>query len=300
MPGARLTPFDTGKHCVDMMEDRLQATRFELKYRVTAQAAVSLRDFLSSYLVLDEYSAGRPNNSYPIHSIYLDSDDLTIYWDVINSNKNRYKLRIRYYDDHPASPVFFEIKRRMNDAILKQRGPVRQEAVPLLLAGHLPEPRHMLSDKAHHLGAVQQFCRLMFEARAVPKTHVAYLREAWVSATDDFVRVTLDREVCGGPHFSSLITTKIKDYVMPFEATVILELKFTGRFPNWFKELVEVFGVMQCGAAKYADSVFLLQEHRLNPNYFPFERADVVEKFLDRRTSRDMIRNHPKPESFLT
>lgn len=265
-----------------MTEDRLQATRFELKYRVSSETAARVRDFLSSYLELDEYSAGQPNNSYYNHSVYLDSDDFLIYWDVVNSNKNRYKLRLRYYDDLPGSPVFFEIKRRMNDAILKQRGPVRQEAVPLLLAGQLPEAQHLLSSKPEHLGAVQQFCRLMHDIRAVPKVRVSYLREAWVSQNDNSVRVTLDREVAGGPHFEPFITTKIEKYVMPFEPMVILELKFTARFPDWFRTLVEIFQVMQCGSAKYADSVFLLEEHRLNPHHFPAERRDLVEKFLNR------------------
>ncbi|MCX6895844.1 MAG: VTC domain-containing protein, partial [Verrucomicrobia bacterium] len=174
------------------------------------------------------------------------------------------------------------IKRRMNDAILKQRGPVRQEAVPLLLAGQLPEPEHLLSAKPQHLVAVQQFCRFMHNIRAVPKVRVSYLREAWVSQADNSVRVTLDREVTGGPHFEPFVTAKIENYVMPFAPMVILELKFTGRFPDWFRTLVEVFQVMQCGSAKYADSVFLLEEHRLNPHHFPAESPDLVEKFLNR------------------
>jgi hypothetical protein len=269
-----------------MSEDRLQATRFELKYRISETAAAQLRDFLGSYLVLDEYSAGQPNNSYLNHSLYLDSDELTTYWDVVNSNKNRFKLRLRYYDDQPGSPVFFEIKRRMNDAILKQRGPVRQEAVPLLLAGHLPEPAHLLSNKPQHLVAVQQFCRLMHDVRAVPKTRISYLREAWVSEADNSIRVTLDREVAGGPHFSPQVTTHLTDYVMPFVPDVILELKYTGRFPDWFRDLVQIFGVMQCGSAKYADSVFLLEEHRLNPHHFPGERPDWIETILNRRAAR--------------
>ena len=40
---------------------------------------------------------------------------------TINGDKNRYKLRLRFYEDNPHAPVFFEIKRRMNDAIMKQR-----------------------------------------------------------------------------------------------------------------------------------------------------------------------------------
>ena len=34
----------------------------------------------------------------------------------------------------------------------------------------------------------------------------------------------------------------------------------TNRFPDWFKELVRVFGLMQCGAAKYVDGVTLVGE----------------------------------------
>jgi len=57
--------------------------------------------------------------------------------ETINGIKNRYKLRLRYYDTNAKSPVFFEIKRRMNNCILKQRGGVRQEFVAYLLSGHL-------------------------------------------------------------------------------------------------------------------------------------------------------------------
>jgi hypothetical protein len=39
---------------------------------------------------------------------------------------------------------------------------------------------------------------------------------------------------------------------------VILEIKFTGRFPNWFGGLVRIFGLRQCGAAKYVEGVDLL------------------------------------------
>ena len=39
-----------------------------------------------------------------------------------------------------------------------------------------------------------------------------------------------------------------------------LELKFTGRFPDWFKELVRVFGLKQGSASKYADGIALKGE----------------------------------------
>lgn len=267
-----------------MSEDRLQTTRFELKYRVDAQVALRMREFVRGYLVPDEFSEGKPDFSYTNHSIYLDSDDLQLYWDVLNSNKNRFKLRFRYYDDNPESPVFFEIKRRMNDAILKKRCAVRRGAVAQLLAGQLPEAEHLFSPSPKSFDAVQEFCHLKESIQASPKTHVTYRREAWMSPVDNSVRVSFDRDVCSVPHFTPETVAHMENFVMPFAPDVILELKFTGRFPNWLREMVELFGVMQRGAAKYADGVERLGQTRLNPASFPYEREDVVEKLLNRRS----------------
>jgi len=245
---------------VSMDRDRLQLQRLELKYIISEQKALAIRDYVRSYLEVDEYSEDKPNLSYRIHSLYLDSDDLKTYWDTINGLKNRFKLRLRYYDDLPTSPVFFEIKRRMNEAILKQRGGVRRPAVEWLLAGHLPETQHLLSDSPKQLVALQRFSQLMLSIRASPKAHVTYFREAWTSSHDNSVRVTMDRNVYCSPEFGASLRTELGNPVKPFGHRVILELKFTGRFPNWFRDLVETFDLMRGAAAKYADGVAAIGE----------------------------------------
>ena len=70
------------------------------------------------------------------------------------------------------------------------------------------------------------------------------------------------------------ISTEMKDPQMSFSGYVILELKFTNRFPDWFRELVRVFGVMQCGAAKYCDSVQAIG----------FRKLDAVLPVLEERS----------------
>lgn len=263
-----------------MEQDKLQPQRFELKYLVNEDVALAMRDFVRSYLVPDEFASKSADFSYPNHSLYLDSGDLRLYWDVINGNKNRYKLRLRYYDDNPVAPVFFEIKRRSDNAILKQRGAVRREAVPALLAGQLPAASHLVSDSPKHLSALQNFCHLMHDSGASLKTHVYYQREAWMSRDDNSVRVTFDRKVCITPHTEPIITTLMENPVQPWGPLVILELKFTTRFPNWFFEMVRLFNVMQCGVAKYAEGVAVLGEEQLNPLFHQPEYADVVESFI--------------------
>ena len=245
-----------------MGEDRMQLQRFELKYVVGEDAALAIREFIRSYLELDEFGASRPNYSYPVHSLYLDSDDLALYRGTINGDKNRFKLRLRYYNDDPQTPVFFEIKRRLNNIIAKQRGGVHRKAVAWLLGGHLPEPAHLVSPGAKQLVAVERFCQLMTRQHAKPKAHIAYQREAWISPHDNSVRVTLDRHIQCEPRLNHQLTTRVNRPVVVFDRQVVLELKFTDRFPDWFRDLVRVFSLMQCGAAKYAEGVNLLGEDR--------------------------------------
>jgi hypothetical protein len=252
-----------------MTEDRLQLQRLELKYIIREEVALQVREFVQPYLEIDEYGATRPNLSYPVHSLYLDSDNLELYWNTINGNKNRYKLRLRFYENRTSAPVYFEIKRRMNDAILKQRGGVRREAVDWILAGHLPEPSHLISDDPRPLAALQRFSELMNQHHAKPKAHVAYQREAWISPHNNSVRVTLDRQVLCDPEPTARLTTEMVNPVIVFGASVVLELKFTGRYPDWFRELVRVFNLTQCSAAKYADGVALLGERRLVSSMVP-------------------------------
>ena len=255
-----------------MSEDRMQASRFEMKYIIPDGVALATRDFLAGYLELDEFGATQPNFSYPIHSLYLDSDQLATYHWTINGDKNRYKLRVRYYDDRPESPVFFEIKRRVDSTINKQRGGVRKEFAQAILNGQLVEPGHLLSKDPKQFMALQNFSRLMNMINAKPKLHVYYVREAWISRFDNSVRVTMDRDVLCDPETAGRLTTTLTNPVRPFGKMVILELKFTNRFPDWFKELVRVFGLTQCGAAKYAGGVELMGEHQLMHSFSAIPR----------------------------
>ncbi len=245
-------------------DHRLQQQRFELKYLLDPGLTPGMRDFLSCYLEPDDYGADRPNLSYPVHSLYLDSDCLdTFHW-TINGTKNRFKLRLRYYDERPDTPVFFEIKGRVDYCVLKQRCGVRRDAVPLLLAGHLPDPDMLMSREPRHLVALERFNLLQLKLRARPKAHNSYLREAWVSPHDNSVRVTFDRNVRIEPFFRPEARTALTKPVQVYREFVILELKFTERYPNWFEELIRRFNLMRSASAKYAEGVLLLGESRFH------------------------------------
>ncbi len=267
-------------------KNSLQFQRFELKYVIEEQLALGIRDCVRSYLDLDEHGATQPDFSYPIHSIYLDSPDLKLYHATINGDKNRYKLRLRFYENRPGAPVYFEIKQRMNNSIAKQRCRVRADAVRSLLAGQLPEPDHLASHEPRELVALQRFCHLMNELQARPRTHVAYRREAWISRQDNSVRVTLDRQIQTEPHPAPTPPARMMNPVPVFGEQVVLEIKFTGRFPDWFKELVRIFQLTQRSAAKYADGVTRLGEFAV-AHVFTLDDHDTT---IRQRRERDDLR----------
>jgi hypothetical protein len=246
-----------------MATDRLQTQRFELKYLVKEETAQALRRFVSCYLKPDEFAASLPDNAYPVHSLYLDSPDLATYQAVQCGEKNRYKLRIRYYGDNDAT-VYFEIKRRTNDVISKMRAKVRRDAVQALLSGQPPQLRHLASPNGRQLVALQEFCRLMHTLRATPKSHVAYMREAWMSPINNSARITFDRAVRCEAEFAAPLTTALGEAVSPFDDQVVLELKFVDRMPTWFSEMVRLFGLVRGGAPKYAQGISLIGEHRVS------------------------------------
>lgn len=237
----------------------LQFQRFELKYIIPDELAVRIRDFVRAYLTLDEFGATRPDLSYAVHSLYLDSKDHSLYQSTINGDRNRYKLRIRFYEGRNDAPVFFEIKRRENAAIYKLRCGVRRQSVCELVAGRMPVREDLAVDCPREELAMHTFCKLVNQIEAKPTAHVSYLREAWVSQCTSRLRVTIDRQIRITPESRLILDSTLHDDVPVFGKMVVLELKFSGRFPNWMREMVEFFELRQGSAAKYVDGIDRLE-----------------------------------------
>jgi SPX domain protein involved in polyphosphate accumulation len=244
------------------MMDKLQRQRFELKYRISEAKAQQIRFFVRNYLDCDSYGATQPDFSYPVNSLYLDSNNLRTFQDTINGNRNRFKLRVRYYDSE-NSPVYFEIKRRYNKVIRKKRAQVHRSAVQDLLDGHLPGKEHLVQKTPDQLDALETFSILQNQLHAKPTMYVSYLREAYERRDSNSVRVTFDRNVCSRRQSEMKLSVEQTGLIPVFGNTVILELKFTDRFPLWLEELTQLFHLRQVSAAKYVDSVIRHKDKKM-------------------------------------
>jgi hypothetical protein len=233
-----------------LWDEGYQRSRYELKYLVDEPCARQVRDFVRSYLARDRHAMPEMHYSYPIYTAYLDDPGLTLYRATVQAQKNRFKLRVRYYNHEPDSPLFFEIKRRVNDVILKQRATVRRAALEPLLRGEPPlRDACFKPGDAESYDVLREFCRLRNSLHAAPTIIVYFEREAWISPGDTNLRVTFDRAARAARYVGTLQPPRWVDARVP---QVILELKFDDRFPTWMRDMVECCDLHRCSMGKYA------------------------------------------------
>jgi SPX domain protein involved in polyphosphate accumulation len=235
------------------MVDRMLGCRYELKYLISESKAQAIVQYIKPYLQMDRYSKLQRGGDYPIVSLYLDSDDLRLCWESLTGVKNRFKLRIRSYTDELDYPRFFEIKRRINTVIVKSRARVMDRDVPTLLAGLPLPPQNYSAD----IETLNQFQLYMNSIKARPIILIRYLRRAYEGDSETRVRVTFDRQLCycttdapevrlGGRGWQRNPLT---------EGGVILEIKFTNRYPAWLNQMIRYSDVQAQPISKYATSI---------------------------------------------
>lgn len=242
-------------------EHRLQRQRFELKYIIDEPTARLVRDFARPHLQRDEHAIPELHYAYPIYSLYLDSPQLGLYRATVEGMMNRYKLRIRYYNEVPSGPLFFEVKRRVNECILKERAVVKRDRLRELLTGRCPRPDDLVKpNDLKGYSALRRFCELCGNIAAEGQLIVFYHREAWVTPSDDSVRLTFDRDLATAP-FDGSLGHKTWTPAMG-RGVVVLELKFDNRFPLWMRDLVMACNLYRTSFPKYVHCTEALPQGR--------------------------------------
>ena len=225
--------------------------RYELKYRISEPKAEAIEQFIKPYLNLDRYCKLQPSGAYPIVTLYLDSDDLQLCRESMEGRKNRFKLRIRSYTDDPDYPRFFEIKRRMNAIIIKDRHRVIHRDVATFLSGSsLP-----LQSYNNDGEMLRQFQLYMNSINARPVIRVRYVRRAYEDGSYNRVRVTFDRQLAYNVGIAPKVSFNSQGWQHYSLNGVILEIKFTALYPAWLGGLVKFFGLRQQSMSKYVSSV---------------------------------------------
>jgi hypothetical protein len=229
------------------------ASRYECKYLISSSRVSEIREFVAPFMHPDRYAAPRPEFRYPICSLYLDSPDLSLYQETVGGEKNRFKLRVRSYGDDAASPVYFEVKRKVDNIVQKRRARVHRAAARSYLDRRLdtaPSDPSFARDTA-----LEYFHGHVELTAARPVMRVRYLREAYESRDGEPVRITIDTHLMHAATLGPELSHDRGRWVSTPVGGAILEIKFTELYPSWVRDLVRVFELNQQAVPKYVMSV---------------------------------------------
>jgi hypothetical protein len=225
--------------------------RFEWKYRVPPELATSLIHAVAAHAEPDAHGE---NGTYPVRSLYYDTPDLRFYHEKKDGLKIRRKLRVRNYGDDLC---FLEIKRKINNKVLKERASLPSAQVAGALDGL--DPRVVMSGRPE--GDVRTLERFRFNLRSlglVPTVLISYRRQAFVSRRDPGLRITFDSDLRCRIQTQSETPLEEGD-LLPFEERCVLELKFDDRPPRWLLGLSAEFPLKREPFSKYCEGIDRLQ-----------------------------------------
>lgn len=226
--------------------------RFELKYILSLQQAWEFRSALQDYLVPDEH--GGCSGCYPVASLYYDSPLKRCYQEKDNGIKYRRKLRIRYYPSnegfHDQTPVFLEIKQRVDRATQKRRV-VMPYSAALQLCNDRRIPDHAPEDQA----VVHEIYVFLWRYNLVPASIVRYDRQALIGTRYDIgLRVTFDREVSFQTYPLHLHDERCSLPILRPDQ-VVMEIKVNERVPTWLTEMIADHNLQLQRISKYCRSI---------------------------------------------
>lgn len=228
----------------------LHFRRVEVKYRVPDRVVPSIIEQLSPYVTFDPYLP-EGKDSYPVTSLYFDSQDLQSLREKDAGLLSRRKVRLRTYGSvfGIGSPCFLEIKRRHDFVVSKDRlvlpeGALKEDVSSRVFSSTL----HSISD-AVALEAKMLAAWYGLQAMAL----VRYRRIPFVGRHDRRFRVTVDTNLEGAWRPPNVLGFEGFHRCLPGES--IIELKFNHAVPEWFHAIVQNMELVRVSNSKYATVV---------------------------------------------
>ncbi len=232
--------------------------RYEYKYFVHNSKIDTLRRMILPFVNLDKFAQNTPNKQYTVRSVYFDTPNYDYYFEKVEGIKHRKKFRLRGYNEigDGNNVVFFEIKRKYEHPILKNRAPSTFNDAMEIFKGNNIEAYIANSKKfPEAVDNVKRFFFHYYQRQLRPVILVIYEREAYVGVCDGTIRVTFDKNLRGVafPSVDELYSeerarSSIKDHF-------ILEVKFNDYYPSWMKPIIGILGLKQQSASKYVISI---------------------------------------------
>ena len=215
----------------------LKTFRHEYKYLIPYEDMCSLRMKLEKVLEVDRSSSG-----YTVRSLYFDSIDDDDYYDKLNGEMNRKKIRMRIYESNPQV-VKLEIKRKYD---------IHQEKSSLIINREVAE--QLLEEKYDVLldyndEVANEIYTILKTGVYKPKVIIEYKRIAY--KTNTTTRITFDYEIKESHDIDNFFNDNINYYDVISRKDVVLEVKFDRYLEPYISNILAKYQSLNSSVSKY-------------------------------------------------
>lgn len=235
---------------------KLHFQRFEFKYLVDTATKDEIKKYIQPYVIPDPYVENTKNKSYEVVSLYFDSPLFYYYHEKMDGVENRKKIRLRTYrnDGKLSDNCFFEIKRKHDAVVLKDRFRFSTQQYINLAKCDNPFPVVLLDGDKTGEKIINEFEVEKYKHSISPRLLVIYEREPFLGKYNKNFRVTFDSNIKAVESDNLLYEgSDFKDisWNQDLRGLTVMEIKFTGVLPSYIKDVVQKFDLERTAFSKY-------------------------------------------------
>jgi hypothetical protein len=214
--------------------------RNEFKFFINAHQKNIMANKLSKICQRDSFSDA--DGGYLISSLYFDDYNQSAVFDKLSGIRDRKKFRVRVYNYQP-NVIKLERKIKREYVTEKSHIQISKEEYDTLVSGDVSILRHKDD-------VVAKDFYLYYRTKNLrPRVVVEYRREAFIYKYGD-VRITFDSLLRAGVFQKDLFSNGYLISAIPHDQ-IILEVKFTGYFPDVIRNIIQINNLQWQSISKY-------------------------------------------------
>ena len=218
----------------------LNVLRQEEKYPLNLQEAIQFSYRFSQLLMPDQYSA---NGSYMVRSLYFDTADDQDFFDKLNEQNARRKIRLRVYSPGDRTAEL-EMKQKIGSYQRKRSLIVSRADALALIDGNYSVLLNYPEAFAAELFAI------MISECYRPKSIVEYQRRAFM-AKENNIRLTFDSRICATESSMELFNPFLPLNPVFDVDKVIFEVKYDRFMLGYISDIISTVNRRSVSSSKY-------------------------------------------------
>ena len=215
----------------------LKTFRHEYKFVIPYEETLAIREKLNKLLEID-----RKYDGYMIRSLYFDSINDSDYYDKLNGEMNRKKIRLRIYDPN-GELVKLELKSKYDYHQLKESLIIKKEDAIELIKGNYDILLNYKEDLAKKIYVI------LMTGYYQPKVIIEYQRIAYMGKTT--TRITFDFEIKSSTNIDDFFNEDINYVETIDKKDVVLEVKFDRFLEPYISVILDKYISRNQSVSKY-------------------------------------------------